>query len=345
MKYYNVLALTLVVVTLSGSLTLRSLGSLQGFVTITSNGIILLDDKTKYEPEDGKCYVGAWLGENSISPDEIRRDVPWWIQQTGKGLVWYAIMQNFGPTETTEPLWMIDDYKPLIDEGLFDGVALTWQPAYNWDLQGTGEACIADIVSGKYDNHIRTEARRCKTAGYPIIIRFGHEMNGYWMGWGNSPEQFKQAWIKVVTLFREEGVTNVAWYWCPNYDDNPPDRKFQNYYPGDEFVDYVGIDVYANNDWGQWADPEKQLGNPYGNVYDTYSSKPYIIGEWGCSSDLTEQQNAEYVSKFFDAVETRTRIKMIIHWHGDGWKLSLYPQALEVYRNRISDSRYLAEIQ
>ena len=57
----------------------------------------------------------------------------------------------------------------------------------------------------------------------PVILSFGHEMNGYWYTWGNthtSPADFVDAWRHIVTLFRAEGAENVTWLWTINAIQN-----------------------------------------------------------------------------------------------------------------------------
>jgi beta-mannanase len=296
-----------------------------------------------------KVMLGAWLGEEALSATQLQTAIPNWEISSGKGLAWYAIMTNFGPPSNPQPLSFIDSYKPLIQQDLFNGVIYTWQPSYdsNWD-QPNG-TCTSQIASGVYDTYIRQEANRCKIAAYPIIIRWGHEMNSYWAGWATNAETYKQAWRHVVDIFRNEGATNVKFFWCPNYNDNPWDgsRNFELYYPGDNYVDYVGIDAYANNDYSLWANAEIQIGNNgKRSVYNTYTNKPYIIGEWGCSNAISETDNANWMTSLFNAIENRSRIIAAIHWRGnqDGWRVDLHPQAFAIYKTRTASDLYITNL-
>ena len=296
-------------------------------------------------PTTQRVMLGSWGGETAIQTTDVNTWANSWQTDTGKGLAWYAIMSNFGPSSNPQPMIYIDEYKPLVEQGLFKGIIYTWQPSFDWSWDRPNGTCTSQIASGVYDVYIRQEAIRSRNAGYPIIIRFGHEMNGDWAGWGTSAATFKQAWIKVVSIFRSENVYNVKFLWCPNYADTGG-RSFQDYYPGDTYVDYVGTDVYANNDWGWWYLPERQIGNINGNVYDTYSNKPYIIGEWGCSSAITETQNADWMTRLFDAVENRSRIVGIVHWQGnqEGWRVDLHPEAFQIYKARTASGMYVTSL-
>ena len=80
-----------------------------------------------------------------------------------------------------------------------------------------------------------------KLFGQPLFIRFGHEMNDpYRYSWGpqnNTPEDFIAAWKHMVDYFKAEGVDNVIWVWSPHIAYG----LFEEYYPGDDYVDWVGV--------------------------------------------------------------------------------------------------------
>ena len=80
-----------------------------------------------------------------------------------------------------------------------------------------------------------------KNLGFPIIFRPFHEMNGHWFWWGKnniSPEEYVQLYRLTVNRLRENGVDNLLYAWSPDT------RLDTAYYPGDEFVDICGLDVY-----------------------------------------------------------------------------------------------------
>ena len=143
----------------------------------------------------------------------------------------------------------------------------------------------------------------------------------------------------MVNIFRQENASNVSFFWCPNYNSNPTSRVMTDYYPGDLYVDYVGVDLYANSEYNTWGTAERQLTNLNGNVYDTFNAKPFIVGEFGLANSLSDAQNAQWLAGFFDAIEKRDRIVAITHWHEDwnGASIDLYPQAFNLYKTRIVD--------
>ena len=82
------------------------------------------------------------------------------------------------------------------------------------------------------------------------MLRFAHEMNLLSSDWGpgkegNTASSYVDAWRHIVTIFRQEGADNVKWVWAPNVDYGG--RPFTQFFPGDEWVDYVALDGY---NWG-----------------------------------------------------------------------------------------------
>lgn len=127
---------------------------------------------------------------------------------------------------------------------------ITWEP---WaGLQnGTSQKAYAlsRITAGKYDGYITRFARAMRDMRWPIALRFGHEMNGNWYPWsesksGNSKGQYVPAWRHVHDIFTSVGADNVIWVWSPNIIRPAPDVSLRDLYPGDRYVDWVGIVGY-----------------------------------------------------------------------------------------------------
>jgi mannan endo-1,4-beta-mannosidase len=108
---------------------------------------------------------------------------------------------------------------------------------------------LASIAAGKYDGFLTKYASEVRTYRHPVILSFGHEMNGNWYSWGyrhTSPAAFVAAWRHIVTIFRAIGASNVTWLWTVNIMDTqhgriPPPRPW---WPGSKYVTWVGIDGY-----------------------------------------------------------------------------------------------------
>ena len=88
-----------------------------------------------------------------------------------------------------------------------------------------------------------------QAAGVVVIWRPFHEMNGTWFWWGNAddPEDFRGLWKHMFAyLTHERQLDNLLWAYSPNDVTNGSSNMMLSYYPGDEYVDLVGLDKYAD---------------------------------------------------------------------------------------------------
>jgi hypothetical protein len=107
-------------------------------------------------------------------------------------------------------------------------------------------ASVPRIAAGGYDGYLRSFADSVRDFGAPVVIGFGHEMNAYWYSWGygHTPAvTFVAAWRHIVTLFRARGVNNVTWLWTLQADE-PGTGPVASWWPGQQYVTWVGIDGY-----------------------------------------------------------------------------------------------------
>ncbi len=105
---------------------------------------------------------------------------------------------------------------------------------------------LARIAAGRYDGYLRSYAREVRTFRLPVVIGFGHEMNGNWYPWGHGHQPaaaFVAAWRHIVTVFRAQGARNVRWLWTVS-SSVPPRRSLRPYWPGARYVTWAGIDGY-----------------------------------------------------------------------------------------------------
>ena len=105
---------------------------------------------------------------------------------------------------------------------------------------------LASIAAGGSDAYLRSYADAVVAFGHPVILSFGHEMNGTWYSWGyghESPATFVAAWRHIVQVFRAERAANVTWLWTVNSIEGAASSLSQ-WWPGAAWVSWVGVSGY-----------------------------------------------------------------------------------------------------
>jgi mannan endo-1,4-beta-mannosidase len=145
------------------------------------------------------------------------------------------------------------------------------------------DASVAAIAAGTYDDYLRSYADSVADFGHAVVIGFGHEMNapGYSWGYGNVPAStFVAAWRHIVTLFRDEGADNVTWLWTLQAD-RPGTGPIVSWWPGAQYVTWVGIDGY-------YYRPTDTFASVFGTTIDqvrAFTSKPILLSETAVGPD------------------------------------------------------------
>jgi Glycosyl hydrolase family 26 len=137
------------------------------------------------------------------------------------------------------------------------------------------------IASGGFDTYLTSYAQSVRAFGHPVVLSFGHEMNGVWYSYGYrhvTPAAFVAAWRHVHEVFARIGARNVIWLWQVNAPvPGKADRTeaIGPLYPGDAYVDWTGIDGYDNTG-------ERTFGQLFGATVAqvrAITGKPILIAE------------------------------------------------------------------
>jgi hypothetical protein len=182
---------------------------------------------------------------------------------------------------------------------------------------GYGTNHLAAAASGYYDQHFVDMARNLVAAGLGhSVLRIGWEFNGSWFNWGIESEgkpdqyatrarQFAAAWRHIVTAIRHVKGEHFTFDWCVAAGPHYPNLSLA--YPGDSYVDYVGMDVY---DWNRQGMPDTAQARWHAIVHQgtglawlaKFAAKHHkliSIPEWALVHDSFRREHSGGDDKFF----------------------------------------------
>ena len=248
-------------------------------------------------------------------------------------------------------------YDPNFDAAMATAIAnrgtipmLTWEP---WDPTNGAVVqpnyTLAKIANGSLDAYLGRWANQIKAWNRPLWLRFAHEMNGDWYPWsegvnGNTPGQYVAAWRHVHDVFTQAGVTNVTWVWTPNVlmDGRP---SLASLYPGDSYVDWVGLDGYnwgASASWSSWQSPTSVMGTTLANLRQV-SSRPIILGETATTE--VGGNKAQWIQQFFSMLSANPDVKAFLWFNllkENDWRIESSPSAQAAFATGVGAARFTA---
>jgi hypothetical protein len=217
-----------------------------------------------------------------------------------------------------------EDFRP-------DAVKQAWKrgqiPFLTWEPQSrvgavtaiAPEFSLPTIINGGHDDYVRRYAKAIADTGLPIIMRFAHEMNGTWYPWsevqgwdgasinGNHRGDFVKAWRHVHQLFEEEGANDyTVWLWSPNRINRIPSQPDPAaFYPGDAFVDWVGMSGY-HRDYDEAATFDDTYGRTLPLLRVAGPDKPIFLSEIGATE--ADNRKAQWIDSLFAGLDANPDI-------------------------------------
>ncbi|MBR0696887.1 glycoside hydrolase family 26 protein [Bradyrhizobium lablabi] len=207
---------------------------------------------------------------------------------------------------------------------------------------------LADVAEGQHDAEFEAAARAIADAQPKAIIRLGWEMNISNMGWfiKGQEDQYVRAYRRAVQIFRRHS-SDFTFDWCPGWglQDAPADRA----YPGDDVVDYIGLDVY---DFKLEGTVEERWRNfylkaPFGlewqRDFAALHGKRMSYPEWGIGNS---GDNPYFIQKMHDWLNAnRDSVAYAAYFNVDGlWPTQIdtgrFPQSQELFRTLFGGRRH-----
>ncbi|MEM7532294.1 MAG: DUF4832 domain-containing protein [Chloroflexota bacterium] len=222
-----------------------------------------------YRPFDDPLYTAIYYGADGWNVPNLQAQESWTGKKNSVVTLFTPLANDF-PLEAIENLWF-NGNTPL----------LTLEPfGYS----------AAQLAAGDADAQLTAWAIEFKLwldscGGRSAFLRFGHEMNGDWYSWGNDAANYVAAWQHIHTLFADLGIdsSQVQWVWAVNNVDVNTDPA-ENFYPGDSYVDWLGVDGYnwgESQNWSSWRDFPAVFDPMLTRLHAISPNKPILVAEIG----------------------------------------------------------------
>lgn len=283
----------------------------------------------KLLPSDGVYHCanpGFGLDDDYVTIESVRS----FEKAAGKPLVWAFVAQHWGKGME----FPSEQCRVLNDLGVVPIVGMMpWSsPRGLLDRPGPEKIYSLDrIKRGDFDDDIRRWAREVRSLGFPIMIEFGPECNGSWFPWsaawnGRAASDgtpigayaFRDAYRHIIDVFDEEGAIDVTWAFHIAARPAPDEawNTASSYYPGDEWIDWVGFSAYGRLRGVGSAKPFAQVVRHVYSGLAGMTQRPIAIFELG-TIDTPQSGKPEWIRSALSAIESGAfpRIKAVAWWN------------------------------
>ena len=300
--------------------------------------ILLSKPAMSADPQNG-CYLGVFregAPENMAFIKAFEKT----FQKKPAMVMWYADYSSDFPEYDCASVYKYGSVPHIV-----------WEP---WIWGDEAKIKLKNILSGEWDSYIENWARGAKTFGKTVFVRWGHEFNLDKYPWGvanngKDPETYAKAFRHVHDIFTRVGVKNVKWIWCFNNYPNPDENwnDFELAYPGDDYVDWIGIDGYnfgTTQSWSSWQTFKDAFRDQIRATSKTHPTKPLMIAEFGCAEEGGNK--AAWVKDILPALKVSMKqVKAVLLFDikkEADWRANSSEKSAAAYKTLLKDQYFLS---
>ncbi len=277
------------------------------------------------------CALGAWSSEgNSANFVDIAKSFEGTFGGAKKlGIVHF--FQSFSVqgdgSEYHYP--SVDRINKVIEAGYIPMITL--EDHFVNTGANTRQPNLYSIFEGHFDSFFGYWAHQIKDVKGTVLLRILHEFNGDWYPWctvnnDKNPELVGRAFRYIHNIFKENNVTNVKFIWCPNSMSVPQEswNYIMDAYPGDEYVDFIGLDIYngagSGKGVGLWRSFRKESIENYFVLTHLKPNKPLLVCEAASRERRigeSGQDKAEWITQMTEALKSDMNKVRLLAWFNE----------------------------
>ena len=275
-------------------------------------------------PKHGS-YLGAWVRPDSLTESGRVTAMTTWEHTLGRKMA------------------IVNTYRRF-DENFFNASDRQFTARGSTLMLSWAGGDTRLVTMGRYDDLIRERARELKDFGRPVLLRYRWEMDRpnlraqMWSG-----ADYVAAWKHVRNIFTQEGATNASWVWCPTAEGFANDAA--DFYPGDDAVDWMCVDVYAGPKYGTIG----ALMRGFLEFCAKHPSKPVMVGEFGIARSWGTRQRAAWLADASATFKANPQIRAVLYFESDPtdnkgptnqFMVSDDPDVLAAFRASLAQDAY-----
>jgi hypothetical protein len=331
----------------------------------------VLPQDFKLAPPVKGMYQGAFPNMGATEDSVTKERILAFDSLTGNPVVWVYFSNNWfkgikfpkTEVEVISSLNKIPFIRIMPRSGFING---SQDPVYT----------LQKITDGVFDEELTQYARDAKNIKTGLIMEFGTEVNGSWFSWngkynggGNKkeygdpkkydgPERFRDAYRHIIDIFRNEGAKNVTWVYHVNSNSVPKKKwnTMQAYYPGDDYIDWIGASIYGAQVPGERGKEFTDIMDEcYDEICNVSKNKPLAVLEFGVIEDPAVVNKPEWIGNALQSLinERYPRIKAISYWNSkwqnengriSDMRLDSSPESIETFKKLINDAFFKPEV-
>lgn len=335
---------------------------------LTVQTVFSQGNEIKLLPPESGIYHTAFSTMYSSSNNVSENEVPYFENLAGRKIVWL----NFSNDWFNGIKFPLESVKNIWKSGALPSIRIMpWASYDKYDKTYP----LKKIVNGDFDDKLKVWANDLQKCGIPVLIDFAAEPNGDWFPWSgvyngagrkdgygdktiaDGPELYRDSYMHVINLFKDEGVTKVTWVFHVNGIGAPAEEwnKIKNYYPGDEYIDWIGFSGYGAQRWGEGYQRFIDIiDSAYIELTALSDTKPIAVLEFGVADYLPNVNKALWIQTALYTVQMPqfSRIKAVGWWHST-WKnadgtisaiqIDSSPESLKFYKEAIAQPVFVSE--
>ncbi len=328
-------------------------------------------------PLPGLIYHSAYPDFDD-SEDQVRRDsIQHFETLAGKPIAWVYFSNNWLPSQGGIH-FPSNEVNIIYSAGKTPFIRL--MPRSRFEEGSADPIYTMDaFLNGDFDDDLKQWARDAKATNIPLLAEFGTEVNGFWFSWNgvwngggtndaygdanlyDGPEKFRDVYRKIIDICRSEGANNITWFFHINVENDPVNNwnKMKNYYPGDNYIDWIGISAYGSLELKEpWRNLSEMITDNWNEINSISTiGKPIALLEFGVYESNNSWKKSQWIDEAIHSITYGQvysgQIKAISYWN-ESWddngnlidlRLDSSPNAQQTYQSAINSASFISKLK